>query len=175
MISEGRGKYIIALRTSPVGIIPSFSPFFFSENREKASRISFSSAPVMLCSFASLDCRTLGVLASPAAARRLGGYYFVRGRTVGGDFILPYHFIAQSLCERILLRCWLLGIDDAHARLRWGKYRVVGALCGGAERTLKFGRLGFKRIFVRLDFFFFYNHTIEFTHDAIECTTPLFN
>lgn len=102
------GLYIIALRTSPVLITPSFSPFFFSEKREKASRISFSSAPVMLCSFASLDCRTLGVAGSPVAARLLGGCYFVRLEVLA-DGKGAYHVIAQSLCERIFWGCWLVG------------------------------------------------------------------
>jgi hypothetical protein len=59
-MSERGGTHIIALLTSPIGITPSFSPLLGSENRVKASLISFSSAPVMLCSFASLDCRALG-------------------------------------------------------------------------------------------------------------------
>jgi hypothetical protein len=69
--SKGRSEYIIARRTSPIGITPSFSPFFSSVKRAKASLISFSSSLVMLCSFASLDCRAFGVAAS--AARRLAG------------------------------------------------------------------------------------------------------
>ena len=69
------GAHIIARRTSLMGITPSFSPFFFCEKSAKASLISFSSAAVMLCSFASLDCRALGSGADAAAgARRLGGY-----------------------------------------------------------------------------------------------------
>lgn len=69
--SEGGAKYIIARLTSPIGITPSFSPFFSSAKRAKASLISFSSSLVMLCSFASLDCRAFGAAAS--AARRLAG------------------------------------------------------------------------------------------------------
>ncbi len=67
-------KYIKALLTSPMGITPSFSPFFSVENSANASLISFSSALVMLCSFASLDCRALEVAASAGApARRFAG------------------------------------------------------------------------------------------------------
>lgn len=63
-------------RTSEVGITPSFSPLRGSEKRLKASRISFSSAAVMLCSLASLDRRGLGVESvglEEAGALRFGG------------------------------------------------------------------------------------------------------
>lgn len=73
-----------ARRTSPMGMIPSFSPAMGSENSEKASRISDSSSAVILCSFASLDGRTPVLDGAPAAAaaaveddaggRRRGGY-----------------------------------------------------------------------------------------------------
>lgn len=99
----------MALRTSPVLITPSFSPFFFSENKENASRISFSSAPVILCSLANLDCRTFGVPGSGPGARRLGGYEVVRHKVFQRDIKAAYHCIAQSLCERILLEMLALG------------------------------------------------------------------
>lgn len=67
----------MALLTSPIGITPSFSPCFSIENSAKASFISFSSAPVMLCSLASLDCRAFGAEASATWARRLAGFKHV--------------------------------------------------------------------------------------------------
>jgi hypothetical protein len=76
---KDRGNaYIMAFRTSPIGIIPSFSSLSALENSPNASLISLSSAAVMLCSFASLDWRVLGVAASAAGARRLAGWVHVR-------------------------------------------------------------------------------------------------
>jgi hypothetical protein len=64
----------MASLTLSIGITPSFSPFFFIEKSEKASRTSSSSRAVMLCSFASLDCRCLGgAEGSASLRRRLGG------------------------------------------------------------------------------------------------------
>ena len=71
---DGGVTNIIARRTSPIGITPSFEPFCFLANKENASRISFSSAGVTLCSFASLDWRGLGAGASAAGSLRLGGF-----------------------------------------------------------------------------------------------------
>jgi hypothetical protein len=70
--------YIMARLTSLVGITPSFSPFFSWENSAKASRISCSSSFVMLCSFASFDCRALGDFVVSAGAERLGGYRHIK-------------------------------------------------------------------------------------------------
>ena len=56
----------MALRTSPMGMTPSFSPSMASEKRLKASLISASSRAVMLCSLASRDWR------SPGGLRALG-------------------------------------------------------------------------------------------------------
>lgn len=76
---ERVGEYIMARLTSPMDITPSFSPFFSCANSAKASRISCSSPLVMLCSFASLDRRFLGVMdatagaGAGAGARRLAG------------------------------------------------------------------------------------------------------
>lgn len=73
----GQGcAYIIARRTSPIGMTPSFSPFIGSENSPKASLISASSCAVMLCSLASFDCRGPFALGSAAGAagRRFAGY-----------------------------------------------------------------------------------------------------
>lgn len=68
----------MARRTSPIGMTPSFSPFFSFEKSANASRISVSSALLMLCSFASLESRTLGAAkgcaGAVAVARRLAGY-----------------------------------------------------------------------------------------------------
>jgi hypothetical protein len=91
---EGKeeAKYIIARLTSPIGITPSFSPFFSSAKRAKASLISFSSSLVMLCSFASLDCRAFGVAAS--AARRLAGW-------IG---MLEPHFEREGVEELAIMR-----------------------------------------------------------------------
>ena len=72
---EKPGSYIIARRTSPIGITPSFSPSMGSENSPKASLISASSSAEMLFSLASLDSRGLGALESLAATlRRFAGY-----------------------------------------------------------------------------------------------------
>lgn len=71
------GKYIMALRTSPIGRTFSFSPFlplFFSAKSPKASFISVSSSLVILFSLASLDCLCFGADAAGEAARRLAGY-----------------------------------------------------------------------------------------------------
>lgn len=71
----------MALRTSPIGITPSFSPSASSENSAKASLISASSCAVMSFSRASLDSL---VLPDPepdsaaAVAFRLGGCHMVR-------------------------------------------------------------------------------------------------
>lgn len=68
--------YTMARRTSPDGITPSFSPSMGSENSAKASLISRSCRAEMLCSLASLDCRSLGaplVAAAAALALRFGG------------------------------------------------------------------------------------------------------
>jgi hypothetical protein len=70
-----------ARRTSPMGMMPSFSPSRGSEKREKASRISASSSAVRLFSLASLEGRAPVGLEVEAAAddapgaggRRLGG------------------------------------------------------------------------------------------------------
>lgn len=67
--------YIIARLTSPIGMTPSFSPDFRVEKRLNASLISFSSAPVMLCSLANLDCRVLGA-APPAGSAWAGARRF---------------------------------------------------------------------------------------------------
>ena len=68
--------YIMARRTSPMGMMLSFSTFLSLVKSPKASRISFSSALVMLCSFASLESRPLEAVAASAGAvlRRLAGY-----------------------------------------------------------------------------------------------------
>ena len=87
-ICSEQGKYIRALLTSPIGMIFSFSPFlslFFSAKRSKASFISFSSAAVMLFSFASLDCFCFGAEAPAGeAARRLAGW------EISDDFLLGF-------------------------------------------------------------------------------------
>ena len=70
------GKYIIALRKSPIGRTFSFSPFlslFFSAKSSNASFISFSSSLVILFSLASLDCLCLGADAAGEPARRFAG------------------------------------------------------------------------------------------------------
>jgi len=82
MRDEGRGGiyiYIMARRTSAVGMTPSFSPSMGSEKRLKASRMSASSCAEMLFSLASLDCRALGalllaVVVVSAGGRRRGGW-----------------------------------------------------------------------------------------------------
>lgn len=61
----------MALRTSPMGMTPSFSPSMGSENSANASLISASSRAVMLCSLASLDWRSLG---AEGGVLRLGGW-----------------------------------------------------------------------------------------------------
>ena len=71
MQALGWFTYIMADRTSFVGITPCLSPSIGSEKRLKASRISLSSWAVTLCSFASLDWRCFG--ASPGAFL-FGGY-----------------------------------------------------------------------------------------------------
>ena len=95
-IAEGgkREVYIIALLTSPIGITPSFSPFFSCEKSLKASLISFSSSPVILCSFARADRRALEVASTGAAARGLAGYN-VESDISTADSLkksLAYHF-----------------------------------------------------------------------------------
>src|SRR6478735_8124671 len=61
----GRGwmgeGYIMARRTSPMGMTPSLSPSMGSEKSPKASLISASSCAVMLFSLASLDGRVFVV------------------------------------------------------------------------------------------------------------------
>lgn len=74
----GTGFYIIARRTSPIGMAPSFSPSIGSEKRLNASRISDSSCALRLCSFASFDGRADEDAPPPpppppAAGRRRGG------------------------------------------------------------------------------------------------------
>lgn len=49
----------MALRTSSIGMTPSFSPSMGSEKRANASLISASSSAVMSFSLASLDCLAL--------------------------------------------------------------------------------------------------------------------
>lgn len=67
--------YVMARRTSPMGITPSFSPSIGSEKSPKASLMSASSCAVMLCSFASLDWRGCFVLGPGAVGgRRFGGW-----------------------------------------------------------------------------------------------------
>lgn len=124
-IAAGRGiKYIIALRTSPVGITPSFSPLFSTENSAKASLISFSSAPVILCSFASFDCRTLGAEASAGAgARRLAGWRHILDKLFPNyreEIYLPFQNPRRSAESRdlgnrdsitLLLGCLRLLLD----------------------------------------------------------------
>lgn len=75
-LAELGGTYIMAERTSLVGITPCFSPSMGSEKRLKASLISASSWAVTLCSLASLDCRGFGALLTSATppGRRFGGY-----------------------------------------------------------------------------------------------------
>lgn len=50
-----RETYIMARRTSPIGMTPSFSPSMGSEKSANASLISASSSAVMSFSLASLD------------------------------------------------------------------------------------------------------------------------
>lgn len=77
-MGKGRGKEekkrtnIMARRTSLIGMTPSFSPSMGSANSANASLISRSSRAEMLCSFASLDCLSLGAVS--AGALRFGGY-----------------------------------------------------------------------------------------------------
>lgn len=77
---DGIRTYIIARRTSPMGITPSFSPLLGSAKSANASLISASSCAVMSCSLASLDCRAAGVGFAPEADEaaapplRRGGY-----------------------------------------------------------------------------------------------------
>jgi len=72
----------MARRTSPMGMMPSFSPSMGSENRPNASLISASSCAVRPCSLASLDGRVLVVpdddalSAVAAGARRLAGCFW---------------------------------------------------------------------------------------------------
>lgn len=67
--------HIIALRQSPMGMTPSFSPSSGNLKREKASLISVSWAAVMPCSFASLDGRaTFAAGGAAAGGLRLGGW-----------------------------------------------------------------------------------------------------
>lgn len=96
----------MALRTSPMGMTPSFSPSASSENSANASLISASSCAVMSFSRASLDSLVLPVPApdsATAAAFRLGGYmhgqtkccaqtenYYTKRRT--REEFLTYHF-----------------------------------------------------------------------------------
>jgi len=63
----------MARRTSSMGIVLSSVIFLSVQKREKASLISVSCSPVMLCSFASAERRAFGVEDS-AAACRLGGF-----------------------------------------------------------------------------------------------------
>lgn len=78
---EGRRTYIIARRTSSIGMTPPFSPSMGSANSVKASLISASSCAVMSCSLASFDCLAR-VAAAPGSAAppdlRFGGYFFAR-------------------------------------------------------------------------------------------------
>ena len=78
MGQKANKSYIMARRTSLMGMTPSFSPCIASQNRLKASLISASSSPVMLFSLASLDWRAFGAAdddsAAAAGARRLAGY-----------------------------------------------------------------------------------------------------
>jgi len=81
--SEREGTtHVMARRTSPMGMTPSFSPSMGSEKRPKASLMSASSWAVMLCSFASLDWRGCFAPEAPEAAavggRRFGGWEKVR-------------------------------------------------------------------------------------------------
>jgi hypothetical protein len=69
---DGKRTYTMALLTSPIGMTPSFSPSMGSENSANASLISASSRAVMLCSFASLDWRSLG---AEGGTLRFGGYH----------------------------------------------------------------------------------------------------
>lgn len=75
VIRTGEITYIIARRTSSIGMTPSFSPSIGSENKVNASLISASSCAVMSCSLASLDCLALVGGPDPAAAPdfRFGG------------------------------------------------------------------------------------------------------
>lgn len=69
--------HIIALRTSSMGMTPSFSPSMGSAKSEKASLISASSCAVMSCSLASLDCLAPALPGAPDSAAlpdfRFGG------------------------------------------------------------------------------------------------------
>ena len=84
LVNEGQKQHkthIMALRTSSMGMTPSFSPSMGSEKSEKASLISASSCAVMSCSLASLDCLA-ALLGAPDSAAppdfRFGGCRDVR-------------------------------------------------------------------------------------------------
>ena len=66
--------YIMARRTSPMGMTLSCSLCASSENSPKASLISASSAAVMLCSLASFDRHAFAPGLAAAAGRRFAGY-----------------------------------------------------------------------------------------------------
>lgn len=88
--TRGRGlqqSYIMALRTSPIGMTPSFSPSMGSEKSANASLISASSSAVMSFSLARRDCLAFGGPEPPDAPDlaappdfRFAGCHMVRRR-----------------------------------------------------------------------------------------------
>lgn len=96
-----RETHIMALRTSSMGMTPSFSPSIGSAKSEKASLISASSCAVMSCSLASLDCLAPALPDAPDSAAppdfRFGGCF---GRECQIDGRL-------GTCETDILSGWI--------------------------------------------------------------------